>query len=195
MRVIDGDTIDVGGTRVRLFGIDALETRQTCATEHGVSWRCGQWVSQQVRALYQGKTARCTTLDRDRYGRVVARCDVAGRDMGAELVSAGLAYAFRKYALDYDLAEKQAAVADRGIWAHVAVRPAQHRANLRAAAPQQVAPEGCAIKGNVSSKGTRIYHMPGQTDYARTRISAAKGERWFCSESQARAAGWRRARR
>jgi hypothetical protein len=41
----------------------------------------------------------------------------------------------------------------------------------------------------------RIYHMPGQEHYARTRISAGKGERWFCTEAEAQAAGWRRARR
>jgi hypothetical protein len=50
------------------------------------------------------------------------------------------------------------------------------------------------IKGNVSSRGARIYHMPGQQHYADTRISPNKGERWFCTEAQARAAGWRRAR-
>ena len=53
---------------------------------------------------------------------------------------------------------------------------------------------GCAIKGNISQNG-RIYHMPGQADYARTRIAESRGERWFCSEAEARAAGWRRARR
>ncbi len=195
VRVIDGDTFDVGGARVRLHGIDALEVQQTCRTEQGVEWRCGQWVSQQVRALYQGKTARCEALDRDRYDRIVARCRVGGRDVGDVLVSAGLAYAFRKYSMEYDLAEKQAAVADRGIWAHVATRPGQHRAAQRAARPAQSAPAGCAIKGNLSSKGARIYHMPGQEHYAGTRINTAKGERWFCSEAEARAAGWRRARR
>ena len=50
------------------------------------------------------------------------------------------------------------------------------------------------IKGNISGNG-RIYHMPGQYDYARTRINTGKGERWFCSEAEARAAGWRAAKR
>jgi len=49
----------------------------------------------------------------------------------------------------------------------------------------------CKIKGNISSKGERIYHLPGQEHYARTKISTLKGERWFCSESEARATGWR----
>jgi len=57
------------------------------------------------------------------------------------------------------------------------------------------APQGCAIKGNISRKGERIYHVPGQEHYGATRISTGKGERWFCSEAEARAAGWRRAKR
>ncbi|WP_292223627.1 hypothetical protein [Mesorhizobium sp.] len=54
---------------------------------------------------------------------------------------------------------------------------------------------GCSIKGNISAKGERIYHVPGQKFYADTKIAEAKGERWFCSEADARAAGWRKARR
>ena len=53
----------------------------------------------------------------------------------------------------------------------------------------------CRIKGNISRKGMRIYHVPGGQSYAKTRIDTAKGERWFCTEAEARAAGWRRAKR
>ncbi|KRA42066.1 hypothetical protein [Devosia sp. Root635] len=52
----------------------------------------------------------------------------------------------------------------------------------------------CNIKGNVSTQGERIYHMPGDKYYDETRISASHGERWFCTEAEARQAGWRRAR-
>ncbi|ESY58469.1 hypothetical protein X744_17015 [Mesorhizobium sp. LNJC372A00] len=55
---------------------------------------------------------------------------------------------------------------------------------------------GCGIKGNISyNTGERIYHVPGQEHYSETRISLSKGERWFCSEDAARAAGWRKAMR
>jgi hypothetical protein len=55
---------------------------------------------------------------------------------------------------------------------------------------------GCNIKGNISiNSGERIYHVPGQEYYDETRITTSKGERWFCSEQEARAAGWRRAKR
>lgn len=52
-------------------------------------------------------------------------------------------------------------------------------------------PDGCAIKGNIGSGGKKVYHLPGSAAYARTKIDTAKGERWFCSEAEARAAGWR----
>ena len=52
---------------------------------------------------------------------------------------------------------------------------------------------GCGIKGNISANG-RIYHMQGQKHYWATRINPLRGERWFCSESAARAAGWRKSR-
>lgn len=52
----------------------------------------------------------------------------------------------------------------------------------------------CNIKGNVSTKGERIYHVPGQKYYGDTRIQSSHGERWFCSEEEARAAGWRRSK-
>lgn len=54
---------------------------------------------------------------------------------------------------------------------------------------------GCDIKGNISSSGEKIYHVPGQRDYNKTKISPEKGERWFCTEDEARAAGWRKAQR
>lgn len=63
------------------------------------------------------------------------------------------------------------------------------------AAPTSAQEAGtCNIKGNVSTRGERIYHVPGQKYYDETRISASHGERWFCSEEEARAAGWRKSR-
>ena len=54
--------------------------------------------------------------------------------------------------------------------------------------------DACNIKGNVNTRGERIYHVPGQEYYDETRIVAAHGERWFCSEEEARAAGWRKSK-
>jgi hypothetical protein len=54
--------------------------------------------------------------------------------------------------------------------------------------------QACRIKGNINMSGERIYHLPGHPYYDETRIDLARGERWFCSEEQARAAGWRKSR-
>ncbi|WP_025056702.1 thermonuclease family protein [Sulfitobacter noctilucicola] len=193
VRVIDGDTLDVGTTRVRLHGIDAPERDQPCTTLNGQNWGCGDWVTQQVRDLYQGAQARCEPVDRDRYGRVVARCYVGREDIGQRLVSDGLAFAYRKYSYDYDLEEKSAVVADRGIHGFTIQSPARYR--LTRIRGRDAPDASCRIKGNISAKGARIYHMPGQKFYERTGIRPEHGERWFCSEAQARASGWRPAKR
>lgn len=191
VRVIDADTIDVGGTRVRLFGIDAPEMGQPCRAD-GREWDCGAWTRDAVRNRFEGTYARCDQRDIDRYGRVVAQCSVDGQDMGQLIVYSGMAWAFRRYSETYDLDEKAAAVAGRGLWAVDIQMPSDYRAAQIADDP--VPSQSCTIKGNISSGG-RIYHMPGQEHYSRTRINPTNGERWFCSRAEAEAAGWRAARR
>ena len=193
LRVIDGDTVDVGQTRVRIFGIDAPERDQPCTTLNGQNWGCGDWVTQQVRDLFEGQQVRCTPMDKYRYGRVVAKCFANDTDIGARLVQDGLAFAYRKYAMDYDLDEKAALVAKRGIHGFTMQSPARYR--LTRIKGREAQDPNCSIKGNISAKGRRIYHMPGQKFYDRTGIRPENGERWFCSEAQARASGWRPARR
>lgn len=196
VRVHDADTIRVGGVKVRLFGIDAPEIDQTCGRGAGV-WACGRWAAAEARARFQGKHAVCKAHDRDRHGRIVATCHVGGADMGETLVRAGLATAYLRYSDRYVDAEKAAIFARAGIFASDFVPPEAHRAaGAGTAAPTGGGgvPGTCAIKGNISQNG-RIYHLPGQEHYDRTKISPGKGERWFCTEAEARAAGWRRARR
>ena len=189
--VIDGDTLDVGGVRVRLHGIDAPEVDQTCTYARGGDWACGEWVTGQVAARYGGQRATCQHIDTDRYGRIVAKCFVNGQDIGEDLVLDGLAFAYRDYSWDYDTAEKAAAINNAGLWSGDVQNPAAFRADSRPA--PQTAPGECIIKGNISSNG-RIYHMPHNEHYQNTRIDTSRGERWFCSEAEARAAGWRPAR-
>jgi len=197
VRVVDGDTLDVGALRVRLHGVDAPELGQRCTNADGVRWDCGTWAADELRRRIGGRSGRCETVDTDRYGRIVATCTVAGEDVGRMLVTEGLAFAYRKYSMAYDLDEKRAVVAGRGLHAHRFDRPADHRSAARDdRAAESAAPDpDCAIKGNISRSGKRIHHLPGQADYDRTVIRPAQGERWFCSEAEARAAGWRRARR
>lgn len=193
-RIVDGDTLDVGGVRVRLHGLDAPELGQICIAPDGTAWDCGAWVADKVRARIGDRHVTCDTVDTDRYGRTVARCRIAGQDLGRQLVRDGLALAYRRYSKAYLRDEAAARRAGLGLHAHRMTRPAEHR-RAQVSSRSGPAASGCAIKGNIGRTGTRIYHMPGQAFYDRTVISASAGERWFCTETEARAAGWRRARR
>ena len=110
-------------------------------------------------------------------------------EIGAVLVEEGLAWAFTRYSVDYVEAEAVARQAHIGIWQGDYEAPWDYRARKWAEAAQ-AAPEGCPIKGNISSGG-KIYHPPWSPWYGKTRINTSKGERWFCSEDEAIAAGWR----
>lgn len=190
VRVVDADTVRVGAIKVRLFGIDAPEIGQPCELADGRGWDCGRWASEQAFLRYQGAMAVCQRLNTDRYGRAVATCRVDGIDMGFALVRNGMAEAYRRYALDYVDAEKAALFDGVGLWRGRIAAPSEFRAARLASSLVS----GCTIKGNISDNG-RIYHLPGQAYYDRTRIIKSRGERWFCSESEAQASGWRPAQR
>jgi len=193
IRVIDGDTFEVSGVRIRLQAIDAPETDQHCVTEQGADWACGGWIARAIHDRFDGVQATCTPLEQDKYGRTVARCYVQGQDVGAGMVSEGMAFAYVKYGDDYVAKEKAAAIFDQGLHAVRLQSPAQHRATR---AKGRIPPDGaCKIKGNIAASGARIYHVPGQAFYERTGIREGQGERWFCSEAAAKSAGWRASRR
>ena len=185
-RVVDGDTLEIAGVKVRLFGVDAPEARQECTTAEGRPWACGRVATERLRQMAVGKV-QCQGVDTDRYGRTVARCRVAGRDLAADLVAEGVAFAYARYGHDYVSLETQARRQRRGLWAGGAERPDVVRA---AARPDSDAPGDCQIKGNISANG-HIYHLPDSAAWAKTRINTAKGERWFCTPAEAEAAGWR----
>jgi endonuclease YncB( thermonuclease family) len=191
-RVVDGDTLDIAGTRVRLFGIDAPEAGQPC-DRAGAAQDCGAWAAAMLARAIGTSPVACTPLDRDRYGRTVASCTAQGRDLGAVMVAAGAARAYARYSDAYLAEERAARDAGLGLWSARMTSPEAHRAAARG--PDTPAPDpGCALKGNVSANG-HIYHSPGQADYDRVRIDPARGEGWFCSAAEARAAGFRPARR
>jgi endonuclease YncB( thermonuclease family) len=190
-RVRDGDSLDVGGVAVRLFGIDAPERGQNCDLD-GTPWPCGTWAREVLERAIAGQTLRCSSHERDRYDRIVATCTAAGADIGRQMVLSGAAAAYTRYSDRYLPEEALARAAGRGIWGGRMVPPSEHRG--RPAGEAAPAPDGCVIKGNISANG-RIFHLPGQRDYAATRISPGKGEAWFCTVRDARAAGFRPAAR
>lgn len=193
--VTDGDTLTVAGQRIRLFGIDAPESKQTCLAA-GKRWCCGRSATQSLTKRIAGRPVVCSERDRGRYGRIVAVFRAGREDVSAWMVSQGLALAYRKYSTAYVAQERAAKAARRGLWRGEFVAPWDwHQGRHLSAAVPAARTAACRIKGNISRAGKRIYHVPGAQYYDRTRIDTSKGERWFCSESAARAAGWRRARR
>ena len=203
-RVIDGDTIEVAGERVRLYGIDAPESRQTC-TAGGRTWACGREVTAVLTTKIGNNYVMCRSRERDRYERLIGICYTEYRrpglliqlELNSFMVREGWALAYRRYAMDYVADEKVARDARKGLWRGEFLAPWEWRQGKRLAAkPANENQAGqCLIKGNVGRRGERIYHMPGGAYYGRTKITAGKGERWFCTEAEARAAGWRRSKR
>jgi endonuclease YncB( thermonuclease family) len=187
--VVDGDTIDVDDVRVRLEGIDAPETGQTCARRWFGRWSCGAAASAALAKLIEGRTVTCVSRGTDKYGRMLGVCFAAGHDVNAWMVRHGHAWAFVKYSTSYVAEEAQAKREGLGIWQGPATPPWEHRAKRWDAVAMQ-APAGCAIKGNVTRNG-KIYHMPWSPWYDQIRLEPDKGERWFCTEAEAVAAGWR----
>ena len=187
--VIDGDTLSIGATHVRLEGIDAPETAQTCGRAWLGTWACGRAAAEALAKLVSGRRVECEARGHDKYGRVLGVCSVDGRDINAEMVRQGLAWAFVKYSSSYVEEEKAARALKLGVWQGEA-EPAWEFREKRWASAETAAPNGCAIKGNVTEHG-HIYHMPWSPWYGKVRIDPAKGERWFCSEGEAKAAGWR----
>jgi endonuclease YncB( thermonuclease family) len=121
--IIDGDTISIAGTHIRLEGIDAPESDQTCADSTGKTWDCGKAAGAELRARIAGRALTCQRRALDRYRRVLAVCTLPdGTDINAWMVRQGwaLAYGFAK---TYALEEAEAQAARRGVWAGAFVAP------------------------------------------------------------------------
>lgn len=197
--VVDGDTLGIRGeqARIRLYGVDAPEGKQTCNDAEGKRYLCGSRAADALQELI-GRNGRvtCREEDRDRYGRVVAVCHANGQDINGELIRQGWAVEYGQYSDGrYSDEEREARQVRRGLWAGTFVKPWDWRRGERLPpdAPGETARSAerkCHIKGNISGSG-RIYHVPGSRHYDDTQINEATGERWFCSEDEAKAAGWR----
>lgn len=209
--VIDGDTLDMTGTRIRLLGIDAPESAQSC-TREGQPWACGEEATATLREIIASGNLTCTAQGTDVYGRTLAVCETPVFDVGREMVRRGMAVTSRDAPSDYETATEIARQMRFGLWLGEFQRPdewraanpqsmarlarAEAEARSPRAASSRPAPErrytnafGCAIKGNHSRYGDFIYHLPGQRYYNETRPEAL-----FCTEREAQAAGFRRSK-
>lgn len=128
VRVIDGDTFDLGGERIRLWGVDAPERDQVCEGASGHPYMCGQAASQALAARAAAGAVACRPQDVDRYGRTVARCEVNGEDLGASMVRAGQALDYTRYSRGAYLADELRAKRDKaGVWQGSFTRPEDWR--------------------------------------------------------------------
>ena len=121
--VVDGDTIEIHGRRIRLHGIDAPESRQECTRADGTSWRCGQQAAFALSDRIGRSVVRCDPRGYDRYGRIISVCFKDTLDLNRWMVASGWAVAYRKYSLDYVADEERALLAKVGIWSGTFLMP------------------------------------------------------------------------
>lgn len=197
--VIDGDTLQIAGKRIRLFAIDAPEAKQSCQSD-GQKWACGLAAANRRRSLIGEGAPSCNGDEVDQYGRLVAVCTLMGVDLGQAMVADGWAAAFRRYSDQYVADETRARAGKLGLWASSFELPEDYRAAQREMAgpspravrtrvTAQTPSSACLFKGKHSRGGEWIYHLPGMPYYERTRA-----EEEFCTEAEAQAAGYRRSR-
>jgi endonuclease YncB( thermonuclease family) len=131
--VIDGDTVEIHGTRIRLWGIDAPESNQLCRGEDSKQYRCGAQAANELNAFIARRPVNCIPIRLDRYGRTVATCSVDGTDLGEWLVRKGLALDWPDYSNGrYGAVQREAEQAGRGIWKGSYVEPWLYRVCIRA---------------------------------------------------------------
>lgn len=219
--VVDGDTIKVDyhgkTTAVRLIGVNTPET-----VDPRKDVECfGEEASQFLKDLLEGKTVRMepdvSQSDRDKYDRLLRYVYLDDEDVSLMVIQNGYGYEYthdvpyQKQAR-YRAVQIEAENGKRGLWADgicaksepvVTTPQVTENKSSGESKPQTVNTAGsnstltqdCRIKGNISSSGEKIYHMPGQQFYDKTVIDTSKGERWFCTEQEVVNAGWRKSKR
>jgi len=218
--ITDGDTLKLNGTPYRLDGIDAPETDQVCLDEKGAQWTCGIEARDQLKKFVGKRDVRCDgkTYDPVYRNRRISICWVEGETVSLNqwLVREGWALNFEPYAKGRFKADQDNARENRkGLWKGCFIEPRVLRLGSRITArllgsscPERndweargiLFPDnpamtpGCSIKGKLAVRahitGHRgIYHLEGCRSYARTKTP----DRWFCSEDEAQAEGFRKA--
>ena len=216
--VRDANSIQLGDVTYRLDGVDAPELDQVCIDNHADPWTCGIEARDQLTKLIDGKPVRCDDVGPEKnFGkRHRAICTVEGEkvSLNEQLVRLGFAIAREPLKANVKPAAAEAKTASSGIWKGCFVAPQEFRTGKKDGAllgaacrpdrdteiravlfPEELtAPPNCAIKGKLAVRARvtgniGIYHLRGCPSYAAT----TKPDRWFCSEDDAQAAGFRKA--
>jgi endonuclease YncB( thermonuclease family) len=214
-KIIDGDTVQFGETRLQIEGIDAPQSDQLCSDQAGAGWKCGIAARDYLWTQAGDKPWSCEVVRKNLYGRLLARCRAAGEDIGRKLVRNGWALASTTGSSMYLSSEQEARAANVGLWAgnfvspldwrqhnwhakifgHVTI-PSQSSAKLlRSAFGASPPSPHCRIKGNFNWGGHCIFHTPRGRWYKRITMEARNGDRWFCTPIEAIASGCRETRR
>ena len=212
--VVDGDTVEVGSIKIRLQGIDAPETDQVCLDQKSERWNCGVVARDELRKHTAVAPWKCSGTAKDRFGRLIATCEVNGENVNRWMVRNGWAMSFVRFSHVYDAEENDARKEKVGLWSGAFIKPWDWRNRAKdtlivgshsvpldaekklleplssAGAPSP----NCNIKGNVNRSGACIYHAPGSRYYAKINMEL-NGKRWFCSTQEAETAGCRATRR
>jgi endonuclease YncB( thermonuclease family) len=131
--IIDGDTLEIHGVRIRLWGIDAPESSQSCRDEDSSLYRCGAKAANDLDSFIARHPVNCMPMNLDQYGRTVATCSAGGADLGEWLVHNGLALDWPQFSKGrYEAAQHDANRAGRGLWKGSYVEPWLYRACIRA---------------------------------------------------------------
>lgn len=187
---LTGDKLRIGRRVVQLDGIDAPHRYQLCRTQTQKTWRCGRDARNALRRLVRRKTVTCQQTGTSDRGTPTVKCKTKTvSDIARHMVSKGHAFAEAGFFSTYRSAEKLAREKGSGVWRGTAQRPDDYKSEKWKVA-QGKSPTGCPIKGRVLRTG-RKYLLPWDPGYDKARLRDRRGERWFCSESEAQAAGWK----
>ena len=178
----------VDGVVVRIAHVEAPESRQPCYRADGRRWNCASAAKSALARAVRGHRVTCTPVGPDNGGYVTAQCSVGDSDLATELVRNGDVFAVSSFFSSLGSEEDAARNAKKGIWQGEIQRPQEWRDQEWQNATRD-APGGCPIKGYIRAS-SKLYALPWSADYDRTKVRTDKGGRWFCSEDEAKAAGF-----
>lgn len=190
--VIDGDTIQLDGKVVQLYGIDAPELGQTCLNDGNLS-RCGLSAAFELQKLLkiEHTPLECQPV-KNVSDPALQICAFGYMDPAQVLLESGYALADTGAGPEYAKAEDSARQANMGLWHSRYIAPKDWRAGKRLPEETVETSGPCPIKAIVAPGGRHLYYVPTDTGYDSIEVDPAQGGRLYCSDEDARQDGWRR---